>query len=66
MNSMTISPLTPFSTISNLSISGNRSNFALFFFKAPYHANYGAGKEYLPEYGLYILRHIPKTTKHIS
>ena len=56
----------PLSTISNLSISGNRSNFDLFFFKTPYHANSGAGKKYLPEYGLYVLRHIPLTIKYIS
>ena len=37
-------PVIPFSTINNISISVNRSNFNLFFFKAACHANPEDGK----------------------
>ena len=42
MNNMPFPPLIPFSTIINISISVNRSNFTFFFFKAACHANPGA------------------------
>ena len=39
-----VPPLTYFSTINNISISVNRCNFDLVFFKTACHANPGEGK----------------------
>ena len=44
MYCMTYSPLIPFSTINNILISVNNSNFTLVFFKQAFHANPGADK----------------------
>ena len=41
-----IPSLIPFSTINNISISVERSNFTFVFFKAAYHANPGAGRNF--------------------
>ena len=52
---MIYSPLTPFSTINNISISVKRSNFTLVFLKAAYHANSGAEENFAGS-SSYILR----------
>ena len=57
INRMIYSPLTPFSTINNISISVKRSNFTLVFSKAAYHANPGAEENFAGS-SSYILRHI--------
>ena len=45
MNSMTYSTIDTLFTINNLSISFNRSNFTLAFFKAAYYANPGVERK---------------------
>ena len=45
MNSMTYSTSDISSIINNISISVNRSNYTLVFYKDAYHANPGAGKK---------------------
>ena len=49
--------LLPFSTINNVSISVKRSNFTLVFFKAAFHVNPGAERNFAGS-SLYTLRQI--------
>ena len=46
-----------FSTIKNISISVKRSNFTLIFFKAAFHTNHGAERNFAGS-SSYISRHI--------
>ena len=55
---VTYSPLIPFPTINNISISVKRSTFTLVFFKAAFHGNLGAEKNFAGS-NSYILIHIP-------
>ena len=52
-----LSPLILFSTLNNISISVERYNFTLVFFKAAYHANPGAERNFAESFS-YILRYI--------
>ena len=56
-NELHIPPLLHFSTINNISMSVERSNFILVFFKAAYHANPGAETNFAGS-SSYILIHI--------
>ena len=57
MNILHIPPHIPYSTISNISISVERSNFTLVFFKATCHANPEAERNFAESNSYFLDTH---------